>query len=107
MTEKKASKTGAPAGPVIKRVAVTVVHGPTEAELRTDVVVLRPVHLVMAERHYKGNVPPVEGTLFAAHHAIGHEAGVELPPFGVWLDEWVVAVEESSTDPLVAPPAAP
>jgi hypothetical protein len=32
----------------------------------TDSVSVKPIDLVMAERHFKGSLPPVEGTLFAA-----------------------------------------
>lgn len=98
--------TESPAVKVIQRVAVTVVHT-LDGDLVTDTVVLKPVALVASERHFKGSVPAVEGTLYAAHWLLTKEGRRELPPFGVWLDECVEAVEEGYTDPIQAPPAAP
>ena len=92
------------AGPVISRHKLTLVHRYGD-ELRTDELVLRPVHMVVAERHFSGTVPGVEGMLYAAHYALTHERKLELAPFNIWLDEHLEAIDEESTDPLEAPPA--
>lgn len=93
------------AGKVIQRVSVTIVYT-LDGELVTDDVVLKPVALVAAERHFKGNVPAVEGTLYAAHYLITKEGRRELPPFADWLDS-IEGIEEHQADPIQAPPAAP
>lgn len=102
-----AAGEGTTAGKAIQRVTVTVVHQ-YDGELRTDIVTLKPVALVAAERHYKGQVPPVEGTIFAAHWLLSREQrGLELAPFGTWLEEHLEAIEEELGDPIQAPPVAP
>lgn len=79
------------------RIKVTVLHD----DGQTDEVVLRPVSLVAAERHFKGKVPPMEGTLWAVHHQL------RVPEaFGTWL-EHVDGVEESIADPTPAAASAP
>ena len=87
---------------LITRHQVTVAYDDGNA----DTVVLKPVALVMAERHYKGNVPPIEGTLYAAWWLLGKEQRRELPPFADWLES-IAGIDERAADPFQAPPAAP
>jgi len=91
-------------GKVISRVAVTVVHRNAAGELCTDEVVLKPVALVAAERHFSGEVPPIEGTLYASHFLLTKEGRRKLPKFNEWLDT-IEAIDEHHADPLEAPPA--
>lgn len=56
-------------------------------------VPLRPVSMVAAERHFKGTVPPAEGTMWAVHHHLCHERGLEAT-FGDWLADWVDDIDE-------------
>lgn len=98
-------KNKSEAGKVIQRVAVTVVYT-LDGEVVVDEVILKPVALVAAERHFKGSVPAVEGTLYAAHYIITHERRRELPPFADWLES-IEGIEEHQADPIQAPPAAP
>lgn len=44
-------------------------------------VKIKPGDLVMAERHFKGQLPNVEGTLYAAWHRLGRPG-----TFDKWLD---------------------
>lgn len=73
---------------------------------RVDDVLLRPVALVAAERHFRGTVPPIEGTLWAAHYQLRIGAA-----FTDWL-ETVATVEETTAPPSLAgsvlpPPSSP
>jgi len=68
-------------------------------------VVLKPVAIVHAERHFKGSVPAHEGTLYAAWWQLGRE-GKTTATFADWLDS-LVGIEEHFADPSPAPPAAP
>jgi len=79
------------------RIKVTVEHDDGEV----DEVVLRPVALVAAERHFKGKVPPIEGTLWAVHYQLRIEEA-----FGTWL-EHVAGVDEDLADPTPAAASAP
>ena len=81
----------------MQRIKVTVEHDGGDV----DEVVLRPVALVAAERHFKGNVPPIEGTLWAVHYQLRVEE-----PFGTWL-EHVADVAEAVADPTPAAASAP
>ena len=64
-------------------------------------VVLRPVALVAAERHFKGSVPAMEGTLWAVHYQLRIEE-----PFGAWLER-IEGVDEVVADPTPAAASAP
>lgn len=79
------------------RVYVVIEH----EDGHVDEVLLRPVALVAAERHFKGNVPPIEGTLFAAHWMLKPGR-----PFADWL-EGIVRVEETASPPSSATSAEP
>ncbi len=83
----------------MQRVQVTVSYDP-ELEREPDVVILRPVHLVAAERHYKGNIPGVEGTLWAAWYALRIER-----TFADWLDDLEGIAEEQVPPSLATAPA--
>ena len=89
----------------MNRVQVTISYGADAAGLvrPDDVLVLKPVHLVAAERHFKGNPPGVEGTLWAAWYALRVEA-----PFADWLES-IVAVSEETVPPssATAPATSP
>lgn len=89
---------------VIQRVSVTIVYE-LDGELVTDNVILKPVALVAAERHFKGTVPAVEGTLYAAHYLLTKEGRRKLPPFADWLES-IEGIDEDYADPIQAPPAA-
>jgi hypothetical protein len=67
-----------------------------------DEVLLRPVSLVAAERHFKGTVPPVEGTLWAAWYTLHQPGGT----FADWL-EGIERIEETTAPPSLAKPATP
>lgn len=61
---------------------------------------IKPGDLVMAERHFKGALPNVEGTLYAAWHRLGRPGG---------FDKWLDTVEEieklgEGGDPFPADP---
>ena len=79
-------------------------HRDAAGVLCTDEVILKPVALVATERHFKGEVPAIEGTLYAAHYLITKEGRRELPKFNEWLDT-IEALDEHHADPLEAPPA--
>jgi len=79
------------------RVKVTVEHD----DGQVDEVVLRPVALVAAERHFKGKVPPMEGTLWAVHYQLRVEQS-----FTDWLDT-VAGIDEVIADPTPAAASAP
>lgn len=53
-------------------------------------VVLKPVSLVAAERHFKGSIPGMEGTLWAAHYQLRKEA-----TFADWLESLEMAGDEA------------
>lgn len=79
------------------RVQVTVGYTDgTSAE-----VVLRPVTLVAAERHFKGTPPAIEGTLWGVWHQLRTEQ-----TFADWL-ETVEAIQEEAVPPSSATPSAP
>lgn len=59
-----------------RRVKITFSDGQPDAEVE-----IRAGLLVQAERKYKGNMPPIEGTLFAAFKGIKPSM-----PFEQWLD---------------------
>ena len=81
----------------MQRVKVTVEYD----DGTTDEVVLRPVALVATERHFKGNPPPVEGTLYAMHYQLRIAES-----FGDWMDR-IAAIEEEAVDPTKAAASAP
>ena len=63
-------------------------------------VVLKPVSLVAAERHFKGSIPGMEGTLWAAHYQLRKEATFEPETFTAFAqaaqrryDRWTHADE--------------
>lgn len=68
---------------------------------KVDEVLLRPVALVAAERHFKGAPPAIEGTLWAAHYML--KPGV---PFADWL-EGIARIEETTLPPSRATQDAP
>lgn len=47
----------------------------------TEDVEVRPILMVKAERKFKGDIPPIEGTLYACWLKL--KPG---PPFDVWLE---------------------
>lgn len=64
---------------------------------KTDTVRLLPIGLVKAERHFKGQLPPVEGSLYAAW--------VQLKP-GPSFDDWLgslVSIREQNEDEVPLP----
>ncbi len=77
------------------RVSVAYVDG-TSAE-----VVLRPFALVAAERHFRGSIPGMEGTLYAAWHQLGQPG-----TFADWLES-LEAVGEEAVPPTSATESAP
>lgn len=84
----------------MNRVQVTI---GIEGEAEPVVLVLKPVHLVAAERHFKGDPPPVEGTLWAAWYALRTEQA-----FADWLESIESVAEElvppsSATAPATSP----
>jgi len=81
----------------VNRVEVTVGYD----DGTTDTVVLRPVTLVAAERHFKGAIPAVEGTLWGVWHQLRKES-----TFADWL-ETVADLEELVVPPSSATPSAP
>ena len=100
MTKPNSTATGSPTRQSLQRVNVTLEYDDgTFAD-----VILTPVALVATERHFKGQPPAVEGTLFAAHYTLSKKAG-ETRTFVDWLES-IVAVDESIADPTQAPPAA-
>lgn len=68
-----------------------------------DTVILRPATLVATERHFKGAVPPIEGTLFGCYHQL-HRGRPGAPTFADWLDT-VAGIEERLAFPTSAAPA--
>jgi len=64
-------------------------------------VTLRPVVLVATERHFAGNIPPVEGTLWATWYSLQVPAS-----FADWLES-IDAVSETTGPPISATLAAP
>jgi hypothetical protein len=78
------------------RVRISVEHD----DGHVDEVVLRPLALVAAERHFKGNVPAIEGTLWAAHYLLKPDK-----TFADWL-EGIAGVKEETVPPSSATPAA-
>lgn len=58
---------------------------------------LRIPDMVQAERHFKGEIPPLEGTLWAAWKKL--KPG---PPFDVWV-ETVDAVEHGEAEDQAGP----
>jgi len=76
-------------------VTVTYVDGSTES------VVLRPVALVAAERHFAGNVPPYEATLYATFYMLRRPES-----YADWLES-LDGAEEHSAPPTSATPSAP
>jgi len=85
----------------VKRIVVALAYD----DGRVEEVVVKPVAVVAAERHFKGNVPANEGTLWAAHWLLVKERGLALN-FADWLES-LAGVEEFIADPTQAPPAAP
>lgn len=63
---------------------------------------LKPKDMIAAERHFKGNIPPTEGTFFAIWNKLGRPGS-----FDDWLDrvEELEQVEEGS-DPFPEGPGA-
>jgi hypothetical protein len=53
----------------MQRVKVTLVY--RDDTKPADEVILRPLALVAAERHFRGAIPGAEGTLYAAWHQLG------------------------------------
>lgn len=68
---------------------------------RTDAVTLRAGDLVKAERHYKGTLPQIEGTLYAAWRRL--RPG---PSFDTWLDD-VDKMDVQTTDEDPTEPSPP
>ncbi len=81
----------------MNRVQVTISYD----DGHVDEVILRPVALVAAERHFKGAIPGMEGTLWAAHYQL--RAAV---PFADWLES-IEACEEIAVPPTSATQSAP
>lgn len=94
---------GSPAS-TIQRVRISVEYDGGGA----DTVVLKPVALVAAERHFKGQLPGIEGSLWAAWWQLGREvpsspaAGAS---FGDWLDS-LAAIDEAAEVPTSAAASA-
>ena len=83
----------------MQRVTVRVEYDDGEVQECT----LKPVALVATERHFKGNPPAMEGTLWAMHYQL------RIPePFGDWLER-IAAIEEEAANPTTAaaPPQSP
>lgn len=70
------------------------------ADGREESVSMRPMGLVAAERHYKGDVPPFEGTCYAVWALL--RPG---PVFEEWLDSLEDVEQEESTPEV--PPSEP
>lgn len=72
-------------------VKVTITH----EDGHTDEVRVLPIGLVLAERHFKGDLPRIEGTLYAAW--------ATLKP-ATKFDEWMASiVNVDETEESVAP----
>lgn len=65
---------------------------------RTETISSRPVGLVAAERHYKGDVPPFEGTCYA----VWFQLHTDVP-----FDEWLESVEDIEQDEKAVPVPPP
>lgn len=91
------SQTAGGGTPALNRIEVAVQY----EDGTGDTVILKPVALVAAERHFKGNMPGVEGTLWAAHYLLTRE-GTVTDSFADWLERLVV-VEERPANPTSAP----
>lgn len=88
----------------IQRVRISVEYEAGGA----DSVVLRPVALVAAERHYKGQLPGIEGSLWAAWWQLAKESPSSPAAgstFGDWLDS-LAAIDESAEVPTSAAASA-
>lgn len=65
-----------------------------------DQVTLKAVDMVKAERHFKGTLPNIEGTLYAAYQKL--RPGTN---FDTWLDQVdKMDVDSDETDPLAEGP---
>ena len=89
----------------MKRHIVTVAYADGRPD---DVVTIRPVALVAAERHFSGRSVPAESTLYAAWYMLTRspEHPASSATFADWLES-LEAVEERQEDPTSATPAAP
>jgi hypothetical protein len=66
----------------------------------SDEVRLKPKDMIAAERHFKGTVPPMEGTFYAVWNKLGRPGS-----FDSWLDkvDEIDQVDEGS-DPFETAP---
>ena len=95
------TQTAGGGAPAIQRVRVSV----TYVDGGGDSVVLRPVGLVAAERHFAGQPPAVEGTLYAAWWQLSREQHAGgMPTFGDWLDSLDTIAEAAENPTPAAPP---
>lgn len=68
----------------------------------TEQVEVRPALLVKVERHFKGDVPPIEGSLYACWLAL--RPGI---PFEQWMDtvDTIDQGQEAASGPLDQAPS--
>lgn len=68
---------------------------------RTETITVLPIGLVIAERHFKGSLPPVEGTLYAAWACLKPGIGFEQ-----WLGSLTaISEKQDDSDPLAEEPS--
>lgn len=79
-------------------VVVTV----TYEDGRSDSVRLLPIGLVLAERHFKGALPPMEGSLYATWALL--KPGID---FEAWLGTITNATEVAEEDTAPLPEGPP
>lgn len=77
----------------MSRVTISYVDG------REETVTIRPVGLIAAERHYKGDsIPAFESTCYAAWASIKP---------GVGFEEWLETLEDVNREEEAPPPPVP